>query len=242
MRLARPPRARLLVRRALPFALHGTLYFLFISADRLVAWADGSHPLPLWFRPDYELGLAAALGGIVLALASLEFTVETFSQMLQPASERYRLSAVRAHNRLMTRFWARQLAVVGVLVAVGAWVTIGAALLLDRLDALGPASYALDSPATHWAFGGGLVGYAFLALGLANSTFLLSLGRIWLVVRILAVAVTVSFAVAIAITSHGPYYGAVGGSVAGSAFFTLCTGVAVHRTLRRTDYWTYAAW
>ena len=242
LRLAKVARPSLLARRAAPFAAYGTVYFLFVSTDRLAAWADGRHPLPLWFRPEYELGLALALGGVVLALAFLEFTVETFSDMIMPVSERYRLSARDEHNRFLLGFWRRQLAAVGALVAIGACVAVGAAVALDRLDALGPAAGAFDSPASRWAFAGGIVGYALLALGLANGIFVLSLGRTWIVAQALAPAVVLSVAVSIVATTVGPYYAAVAGPVAGGLLFATLTGVAARRTLRRADYWSYAAW
>ncbi len=242
MRLAQLPRGILLVRRAAPFAAQGFLYFAFVSVDRLVAWADGSYPLPFWFRVEYELGVDWALAGVLFALAFLELTVERFSELLVPASERFRISDVEEHNRYMTTFWARQVAMVGVLVAVGAWIAIGIALLLDRAGALGPAADYVHDSATHWAFAGGLVGYALLAVALCNSVFLISVGRIRTIPPALAPAVLVSLATGIAITSREPYYGAVGGMVAGALVYAVISAVLTRRTLRRADYWTYAAW
>lgn len=242
MRLATLPRTGLLVRRALPYGLYGLAYFVFLVVDRLVAWSDGSEPLPFWFRKEYELGLDWALGAVVLALASLEAAVDGFSRLLTPLSERYAISEAGEHNRELSRFWRRQLAFAAALIALGGAFAVGLEQALAHLGALGAAAPIAADPATRWTFAGGLAGYALMTLGLANTTFLLSLARPWPVVGAMTAASLVSAAVGLLATASLPYYAAVLGLAAGALVFALLTGVGAARTLRRADYWTYAAW
>lgn len=243
MRLARLPRMRLLVRRSAPYALYGLLYFLLLTADRGVAWGYGDHPQPFWFSTEYELGLDWALAALVLSLAFLEITVERFSARLTPAAENHALDAVREHNRTFLSFWSRQLAYVAALAAAGAWVAVVTAWGLAELGALGPAQAIYEDPVTRYVFAGGIVGYSFLALGIANSVFLMGLARPWPVLGTLVPSAVVSIGVGIALTSAtDEHWTAVGGMMAGMFVFAAGTGFHARRTLRSVDYHAYAAW
>jgi hypothetical protein len=242
MRLATFPPRRMLARRASPYALYGLVYFVFLTTDRLVAWAAGSHPLPFWFSTQYELGLDWALGAVVLALAFLEVSVDGFSGLLVPLSERFGVAAVDQHNAVLSRFWRRQLAYGGGLMLFGGAAAVGVEQLLAHLEALGPAQALATQHATRWAFAGGVAGYALLAVGMTNAVVLLSLARPWPVVRALTVAAALSAAVGIGVTTSMPYYTAVLGLVAGAFVFAVLTARTVSRTLRSGAYWSYAAW
>lgn len=242
MRLARLPRGAGLLRLTLPHAAYGSLYFLFLFADRLVAWADGRNPLPFWFRTPYELGLDWALVAVVFSLAFLEVTVERFSDLLVPTAARFPISRVAEHNAALGRFWLRQLGFVAAIAVVGASVAVGVAVGLAHLELLGPVRGVFFDRATRWTFAGGVAGYALLALGLANSTFLFSMGRPWHVVVAIAPGLATSVLVGGVLTSAGPYYHAVIGMAAGALVFALITARGARATLRRADYWGYAAY
>ncbi|MDX6641113.1 MAG: hypothetical protein QOF12_2124 [Solirubrobacteraceae bacterium] len=242
MRLARLPRARLLVRRALPFGVYGLVYFTFLTADRIIAWASGSNPLPLWFRAPYEVGLDVALAGIVFALAFLEITVENFSAMLVPTAERFGVDAVNEFNRVVSRFWARQLAFVGALAALGTLAATAVLVVLNHLGALGPIHKLYEDPVAHRVFGLGVLAYAFLAVGIANSVFLLSLNRPWRAIASITPGLLISITVGIVLTTGHAYWTAVIGVLAGSIVFAALSGGQAWRTLRRADYHNYAAW
>lgn len=242
LRLAKLPRLRLLASRALPFAVYGLIYFTFLTADRTVAWTAGDNPLPLWFHPAYELGLDWALGGIVFALAFLEVTVEDFSRMLVPAAERFRVDTVRAHNRAISRFWAKQLAYVGLLAALGTWLSIVGAVALHELGWLGQADEIYEDPVARYVFSMGVLGYALLTLGIANSVFVMSLSRPWRAVAAVGPGVIVSVVVGLIATSIWAYWTAVFGMVAGAGVFAVISGWQTWRTLRRADYFSYAAY
>lgn len=242
MRLARLPRRRLLLRRSFPFGFYGLVYFSFLTADRIVAWASGSNPLPLWFRTPYELGLDLALGGVLLALAFLEIVVEDFSAMLVPTAARFGVDAVREFNHAVSRFWSRQLAYVGGLAAIGSWAAVVLVVGLHKLHALGPAEKIYADPVAHDVFAVGILAYAFLALGIANSVFLLTLNRPWRAISAISPGLAVSVLVGIALTTGHAYWTAVFGMLAGAAVFAAISGWQAWRTLRRADYYSYAAW
>ncbi|MCW3038431.1 MAG: hypothetical protein JWM31_336 [Solirubrobacterales bacterium] len=242
MRLATLPHSRMLARRALPYALYGLVYFVFLTSDRLVAWAAGSHPLPFWFSTQYELGLDWALGAIVLALAFLEVSIDGFSGLLHPLSERFGVSGIEQHNAALSRFWRRQLALSGGLMLFGGAAAVGVEQLLAHLGGLGPATALASQHATRWTFAGGVAGYALLAVGMTNAVFLLSLARPGPIVKAMTLAAALSVAIGISLTTWLPYYTAVLGLVAGAFVFAVLTASTVRRTLRSGAYWSYAAW
>lgn len=242
LRLAALPRARLLVGRALPFGVYGLVYFTFLTADRVIAWASGDNPLPLWFHPSYELGLDWALGAIVFALAFLEVTVEDFSRMLVPAAERFKVDAVREHNRAVSRFWAKQLAYVGAIAAVGTWAAIVGAVALNELGWLGSAEKVYEDPVARYVFGLGVLGYALLTLGIANSVFVMTLNRPWRAIASIGPGVLVSIAVGVVATTIYSHWTAVFGMVAGAFVFAALSSWQTWRTLRHADYYSYAAY
>ena len=242
LRLAALPRVRLLIARALPFGVYGLVYFTFLTADRVIAWAAGDNPLPLWFHPSYELGLDWALGAIVFALAFLEVTVENFSRMLVPAAEQFKVGAAREHNRAVSRFWAKQLAYVGMIAGVGTWLAIVGAVALHELGALGSADEVYEDPVARYVFGLGVLGYALLALGIANSVFVMTLNRPWRAVASIGPGVLVSIAVGVTATSYYSHWTAVFGMVAGAFVFAALSSWQTWRTLRHADYYSYAAY
>ncbi|MEO6496441.1 MAG: hypothetical protein ABIO51_03045 [Solirubrobacteraceae bacterium] len=242
LRLAALPRVRLLAARALPFGVYGFVYFTFLTADRVIAWAAGENPLPLWFHPSYELGLDWALGAIVFALAFLEVTVENFSRMLVPAAERFKVDAVREHNRAVSRFWAKQLAYVGAIAAVGTWLAIIGAVVLHELGALGSADAVYEDPIARYVFGLGVLGYALLTLGIANSVFVMTLNRPWRAIASIGPGVLVSIAVGVVATTFYSYWTAVFGMLAGAFVFAALSSWQTWRTLRHADYYSYAAY
>lgn len=242
LRLAALPRFRILLKRVTPFALYGLLYFAFLTVDRTIAWTTGDDPLPVWFHPAYELGLDWALTGIVLALAFLEVSIEGFSKLLEPASERYGINSARQHNREIMGFWTRQLAWVATIAAFGTWLSLGSAVALNELGWLGPAQVVYDDAITRYVYGFSLIGYTLLALGIANSVFVMSLNRPWRAIVPVAAGVVVSLVVGLVATSIWAYWTAVFGMVAGAAVFAAISTWQAWRTLRRTDYFNFAAW
>ena len=139
-------------------------------------------------------------------------------------------------------FHRTTLGFVAAIAVVGASVAVGVAVGLAHLELLGPVRGVYFDRATRWTFAGGVAGYALLALGLANSTFLFSMGRPWHVVIAIAPGLATSVLVGGVLTSAGPYYHAVIGMAAGALVFALITARGARATLRRADYWGYAAY
>jgi hypothetical protein len=242
LRLARFGPRRLLVRAAAAPLCFGTLYFLFIFCDRLVAWTAGTHPLPVWFDVSYELGLDLALVALVPAVAFLEPTLEAFAARVEDGKADVPASDVAAYNRALLRFHGRRVAATLALALAGAGVAVLAVVLLDDAGALGTLAPYADGDVSPRVFAWGAAGYALLAVGVLNASFLTSLARPWLVIPPLALALLTDVAVGLALSRGGAFWEAVQGLTAGAAAFALLTAALAARTLRRGDYHSLAAY
>lgn len=239
---ARLPRAPYLGYLAAPYFAYGLLYFGLLFGDRIVGWSIGDHPLPVWFRPAYEVGLDWALVSLVLGIAFLEYTVNAFSARLVRVQERFPGTRIRDHNRYFLRFYAIQLAVLAVLACSGIALSYAGALWLRHFHALHEIGGFFTTPVTYGVFIAGTISYALLAWGLLNGLFLFSLARPKLVVRAVAPALAVSITVGIVLSHVYEYWYSVVGLAAGALVFALISFWYAVRVLSRTDYFYYAAY
>lgn len=240
-RLARMPPLATMRRQAAPYFVYGTLYFGFLFFDRIIGWTAGEHPLPVWFRTPYELGLDGALVSIVLGMAFLEVLVTALPALTETLQKRTRARELADHNRAHGRFHARQLVVIGALLATGIAGVYFATQGLARMAGLHEVRALLSDPVTRSVFAWGVAGYALLCLGLANAVFLFSLARPWSVVRALVPALATDAAVGLALSRTGPYWHSVFGLTAGALVFVVASGAAVRRVAREADYAYFAS-
>ena len=126
---------------------------------------DRRHPggEPRRQRQRRRAAAGLALISVYVALAFLEITVEDFSALLVPTGERLGVDSVREFNRVIRKFWRRQLIYVGGLAAIGSWGALVFAVVMHKLGALGPAEKVYADPVSHYVFGFGLLSYALLA-------------------------------------------------------------------------------
>lgn len=239
---ARMPRAPLLAYLVAPYFAYGLLYFGLLFADRLVGWSTGDHPLPVWFRAAYEVGLDWALVALVLGIAVLEYTVNAFSARLVRVQQRFDGRRVADHNRYLLRFYALQLVAVLILSGAGIALCFEGGLWLRHYHALHEIGSFFTDSVTRGVFVAGAIGYALLAWGLLNGLFLFSLSRPKLVLRAAAPALVASIAVGIALSRIYDYWYSAAGLAAGGLVFAVVSGWYALKVLSRADYYYYAAY
>jgi hypothetical protein len=236
------PRARYLGYLTAPFFAYGFCYFGLLFADRLVGWTAGNHPLPLWFRAAYEVGLDWALVALVLGIALLEYTVNAFSGRIVRVQTEVDGSEIEKHNRYFIRFYVIQLAALAVLAAAGIALVYEGGISLKSIHFFHDVRGFFTDHTTRGVFAAGVAGYALIAWGLLNSLFLFSLSRPRLVLRAIAPAVLASVAVGITLSRIYEYWYSAVGLAAGGLVFALVSAWYVLRTLKRMDYFYFAAY
>ncbi|HUZ30429.1 MAG TPA: hypothetical protein VMU90_14375 [Solirubrobacteraceae bacterium] len=242
LRLARFPRLTVLRPTIVPLYLYGTAYFALLLGDRAVAWTVGHHPLPVWFNVRYELGLDVALFGAAIGIAFLECALHAFTKLALPRQDRYSGLRRSEHNRWYLRFFARQLAVVVGLLVVGGALMLGLVTVLHDAGALGNTARFYNDPVTQRVFVLGLVGYGFVAIGVASSGVLFNLARPSLATRAIIAGVAVDLVVGMVLSRVVDFSYAVAGLAAGGLVFAILAGQAAATALRRADYYLFAAY
>jgi uncharacterized membrane protein len=241
-----PPRLTVLVYSTSRFFLYGALYNSFLFADRFIAWTSSTGredfpPYGFWLNVRYELGMDLALIVVMLLSGVVEHATQRFSELLVPQEKRVKslhaanfLSASRnAHRK-------RVLMLAGASIAAVA-IAIGTTILLRGVRSL-PIYEALQSMTTMRVFAGAAIAYVIFMFALQNVLMLLTLSRVELVVRAVAIALTVNVAVGFVCSRAIHYSAAVLGLLAGAVTLAILTSRSMREVLGELDYHYYAAY
>ena len=241
-----PPRLTVLVYSTARFFLYGLLYNTFLFADRIIAWTsqvarEDFPPYGFWLNVRYELGMDLALIVVMVLSGVVEYSTQRFSETLIPNEKRHKSvasAAFLAEIRVAQRTRVMQLALASV-VAFG--VAIAVAHLL-RVNA-GPRFHEpLISATTTRVFWIASVSYVIYMFAVQNMLMLLTLSRVDLAARAIAIALAVNVTVGFICSRAIGYSLAVAGLLAGSVALYLLTRHAVSRVLGELDYYYYAAY
>ncbi|HEY73123.1 MAG: hypothetical protein B6I35_14955 [Anaerolineaceae bacterium 4572_32.2] len=243
-KLAQMPRYSIIAWATSPYFVYGVLYFGFLFLDRVVGWSapysPGGEPSPyiIWFRTAYEVGIDLALISLILTIAMLEYTINEFASMIIPVQESVSAFDVRRHNRSFKAFYVRQLILLAI---VTVFSVIISGIIVDWLRTL-PWAAMGDDFITPFVYRWGMVGYAFLALGLLNAVFFLSLSRPRFVLRAIGVGFLVNVVVGFLLSRIVVYYYSVFGLVAGGIVFGLLSTWYAWRVMDELDYYYYSSY
>lgn len=241
-----PPRLTVLVYSTARFFLYGLLYNSFLFADRVLAWTshvgrEDFPPYGFWLNVRYELGMDLALVIVMVLGGVVEFTTQRFSETLIPHQKEHkapRAAAYLAEARADQRRRVVQLAFASVLAFA---LTIAVASLV-REYATPRFQESLASVTTTRVFWIASVSYGILMFAVQNMLMLLTLSRVELVARAVAVALAVNVTVGFICSRAIDYSFAVVGLLAGSIVLYVLTRRAMRLVLNELDYAYYAAY
>ncbi|MEK6851726.1 MAG: hypothetical protein AABY30_04220, partial [Candidatus Thermoplasmatota archaeon] len=186
-----PPRFWVLALEGTPYLLYGTMYFIFLFADRLVSWfGSQAGPYALNYNSAYQIGADLALLVLVPITAIKYPIIYRFSEFLENRSklspsdrpEAFCRGVAAFHNGLTVRVAAASLTCVVV-----------AYVLAPNL--VGFAGGAADSVAV---FRLSLIGVVLFSLFLSNAVFAMAFRRIGAMALLLVVAAVLNYVLAAA--------------------------------------------
>ena len=218
---------------AAPYFVYGSLYYLFLFADRLIAWTAQTNAaaLPLRFRGDYETALDLAMAAFVLqmgwvhaSLASFHHTVATVQREL--AAGQYE----RFNASLREFYWWR----VARIAAFGFASSGLVFFLVSRFDLL---PFANMRPVLAIA----LAAFPVVVAGLWNTSLLFTLGQPRPVLASVACGALASLSFGYLLSRTGSYDAAVVGFLLGAFLFAALSCVAVLSAFRKLDAQYYAS-
>ena len=216
-----------------PHFLFGTLYFLLIFSDRLLAWTvpDLAAASPVQFRGDYETALDLALIGFLLQAGMVRAATIAFFRNLAGAQKQHGIAARSTFLQRMRRAYLRSTA---------GFLLLGAA-----------TSASVYAGAWHVGMPGGprsaaillcaLLGGSLLVTGLWNASLLSRLSLPVDVVTAIAPAVVVDWVIGYSLTRLASYHYAAAGFLAGACYFAVLTTRSLLRRLKRLDYYYFAS-
>lgn len=243
-KLARLPRNSILTYVLSPYFLYGVLYFGFLFLDRVIGWSapltstGEMSPYIIWFRTPYEVGIDLALISLILTIAMLEYTIHEFSTMLIPIQQSTKAFRAPSHNRAFRSFYLEQSALLFVIAILSIFVTY---VLVNWLATINAGPLFLGHPITMFVFHWGMVGYAFVAWGLLNALFLISLSRPQHIIRAIGLAFGVNVVVGFVLSRTVDYYYSVFGLVVGSLVFGIMSTWYTWQVLNSLDYYYYSS-
>jgi hypothetical protein len=242
-KLARLPRDSITAYVVSPYFVYGIFYFGFLFLDRVIGWSASyggwRSPYIIWFRTPYEVGIDLALISLILTIAMLEYTIYEFATTIIPTQEKFDASLdVQEHNRTFKAFYFRQLILLLIVTVVSIFFT---SMIVTWLRTLPWASVG-DERITPFVFNWGMIGYAFLAWGLLNAVFFLSLSRPGFILRALGLACVVNIIVGFFLSRVISYEYSVIGLVVGGFVFGAVSTWYILRVLNSLDYYYYSAY
>jgi Putative exopolysaccharide Exporter (EPS-E) len=241
-----PPRLTVLVYSTSRFFLYGLLYNTFLFADRVIAWtsATGREDFPpygFWLNVRYELGMDLALIVVMLLSGIVEHATQRFSDTLVPTEKKVRSVDAGRFTELARQDHRRRGWILAGAAVFAVLAAVAVSLALRQAPSL-PVYEALLAPKTMRVFALATVAYVIFMFALQNVLKLLTLSRVELVVRAVAIALAVNIAVGFICSRAIDYSFAVLGLLAGAIALTVLTARAMRDVLSRLDYHYYAAY
>ena len=216
-----------------PYLAYGTLYYVFLFADRVLAWTASaqSSAAPLIFRGDYELPLDLALAGFVMIVGWVQLSMKRFFELLNANLPKFRGGNSEEFNSAMRSFYVRRAGwflPCTIPAVLGLWVALRAVGALPGQPAETVALLALLATPP-------------LVLALWNVSLLFSLSVPTAALPSAVCAAAANFAVGYLASRTISYEWAVLGYLLGAWVFATLSTMGVLARFRRLDYLYFAA-
>ena len=219
----RPPRLGVTLYHLSPLLLYGTLYPLFLFADRISVWSSRG-PYPLTMDPAYEMTMGLAMLGFVpAAIIGAYLALDTARQLA------LRLGEAMAWEEEVPRKWVWRRARSAHLTLLAlSLVVVSPFILAEDL-----ISRVLGASIPGFLLPAAAAGYYLLGIFTLNGQLLLLLNRLWGAVGVLTAGLAVSLLASLYLTqaSGNPYSAAIGFAT-GSLTLAVVSSIYISRILR----------
>jgi len=223
---------------------YGSLYFLFLIMDRMLAWTTGKQYLPsfIWFNYPYEVGVDWALIPLIFTIALVEvFIYElgifAFNRMNEtPASQQKNFNAhfIRIYVLGGLTFF-----IVGVISIILSYFF---PFFLSNYSTFFQHLGAYFNRINIMVFFFASAGYVLLSWALLNCIIFFAYSRPNFAIKSIAAGTFVNFVVGYIFSRAFDYYYAIIGLTAGGIVFAAVSTYYAYRFFRRYDYYYYSAY
>jgi hypothetical protein len=218
---------------AAPYFAYGALYYLFLFADRLIAWTAHTNAaaLPLQFRGDYETALDLAMAAFVLQMGWVHASLAGFHRTVAQVQSQLPAGHYEQFNRALSEFYWWRLA------RVAAFGFASSGLVFFVVSRFGLLPFANMTPVLLIA----LVAYPMVVAGLWNTSLLFALNQPLMVLAPVSLGAAASLACGYLLSRMGAYDAAVIGFLIGAFMFSALSCVPVLQSFRKLDGHYYAS-
>jgi hypothetical protein len=223
-----PRMVRRTVYLTAPYLAYGSLYYLLLFGDRLIAWTahTGAAATPLVFRGDYELPHDVALLGFIISVGWVNAASHAFYGRVNALLRSHTLDRTQAFNNRMREFHLARIALflpVAYAINILIWFIADHAGLFRTPEAARIAAF-------------GLAAFPWLTVGLWNVSLLFSLSLPWAALPPAAVALLANTGCGYLLSRVWSYDLAIAGFFIGAAVFGIGSSLSVSDRFRRLDY------
>ena len=235
------PRPCVLLFRNYNYFLYGTVFYLFIFTDRILAWSstqDRILPYLIYYEKDYEIGMDLAMLVFFLLAGVLEFSVSSFSRALEYKQRTTRYTDVKLFKKQMLELYYQH---IGVFTLNAIVIMILLYLVLTQPWGYEAGFHENISNLSLSVTVIGAFAYLFLTLAMLNVLLLFSLNNSKEPLKALIIAWIVNIGVGWFFSRVISYEYSVFGILVGSIVFMLITTRMVKSFYKNLDYHYYAA-
>lgn len=235
------PKLGVLLARNYNYFLYGTLFYLFIFTDRILAWSstqDRILPYIIYYEKDYEIGMDLAMLIFFLLAGVLEYSVSSFSRTIEYKQRTMGYSDVKTFNKQMLgmyykHLWIFVLNAIGIMILLYVVITQPWGYQAGFDEKISPTSFTVAVI--------GCFAFLFLTLAMLNVLLLFTLNKSQKPLKALFIAWVVNLGVGWWFSRVISYEYSVIGMLAGSIVFMVLTTKMVLSFYKKLDYNYYAA-
>jgi hypothetical protein len=216
-----------------PYFVYGVLYYLFLFADRILAWSAHTEGeiIPLQFRSGYETALDICLFAFILQVGWIHAGIVRFHHLIATAQKRYTLAGRTKLKPAVQTFYKRQLLIFLLLFIVS---TIAVILTVEKV-------HGLRATLLFRVFLLVLAGIPLLTVGLWNTALLFALSRPAFVLNAISGAVVLNVSSGYVLSRLFTYDLAIVGFDIGALALAVISSWFCVRLLADFDYHYFAA-
>ncbi|MDD5717331.1 MAG: hypothetical protein PHW64_05955 [Sulfuricurvum sp.] len=236
------PRLSLLFYSLNPYMMYGTLYFLFLVTDRLLAWsAIPFQPYFIWFNVRDEIGLDWALIVLILLIGMSEVIIYEFMYRVNDDIIAHPYYKADVFNRIYRRFFVKYNVIFFIVSFFVILLVYFSVYLLAKYTEWDFLDVFFVDP-TPWIFVFAAISYAFLSNALTNILFFFSYSRYKAVLKGITLGFGANIIVGLILSRLIGYQYAVIGLLVGSIVFWLLVIQFGNRFFKNLDYYYYSAY
>jgi hypothetical protein len=226
-----------------PYFIYGTVYFLFIVMDRVLAWTGGKQFLPyfFWFNYPYEVGVDWALIPLIFTLALVEVFIYELGFF---AFKKIRLIPsidVKSFNNYFLRVYSMAGTTFTLFGIASILIAFSFPFLVEQ-SGYGKYVDVFFAPIHIFVFFCGSIAYVLLSWSLLNCIIFFSYSRHEYALKSLGLGLLADFLIGYIFSRSLDYYYAVVGLLIGSIVFAVFSTKYALKVFRRYDYYYYSSY